>query len=105
MAGGGAGTLNEKVAPEAIVDDGKLEVVVLRGLSLPRLLLNLPWLALGLHAGYPSVSFHSARTVSVMPKELGAPIDLDGESVGALPMYAEIFPKALRVFAVCGDGL
>lgn len=92
-----------KVAPEAVVDDGKLEVVVVRGLSLPRLLFNLPRLALGLHGGHPSVSFHSARTVSVMPKEVGAPIDLDGESVGTLPMYAEIFPKALRVFAVCGD--
>jgi YegS/Rv2252/BmrU family lipid kinase len=92
-----------KVAPEAEVDDGELEVVVVRGLSLPRLLFNLPRLALGLHAGHPSVSFHSARSVSVMPKEVGAPIDLDGESVGTLPMYAEILPKALRVFAECGD--
>lgn len=92
-----------KVAPQAAVDDGELEVVVVRGLSLARLLLNLPRLALGLHAGHPSVSFHSARSVSVMPKEAGAPIDLDGESVGTLPMYAEILPKALRVFAVCGD--
>ncbi len=94
-----------KVAPGAAVDDGRLEVVVVRGLSLPRLLFNLPRLVLGLHAGHPSVSFHSARSVSVMPKEFGAPIDLDGESVGTLPMYAEIFPKALRVFAVSGDGL
>ncbi|MFK7896890.1 MAG: diacylglycerol kinase family protein [Myxococcota bacterium] len=92
-----------KVAPSASVDDGKLEVVVVRGLSLPRLLLNLPRLALGRHAGHPSVSFHSARSVSVMPKEIGAPIDLDGESVGTLPMYAEILPKALRVFAEDGE--
>ncbi len=88
-----------KVAPRARVDDGALEVVLVRGLSVPRLLSNLPSFYVGRHGGHPQVSFHAARCVEVLPKSAGAPIDLDGESVGGLPMRAEVMPGALELFA------
>ena len=87
-----------QVAPGARLDDGLLEIVLVRGLTVPRLLSNLPSLYRGRHGGHPAVSFHAARTLEVLPKALAAPIDLDGESAGELPMRAEILPGALRVF-------
>jgi diacylglycerol kinase family enzyme len=98
-----------QVAPGARLDDGLLEVVLVRGLTVPRLLSNLPSLYRGRHGAHPAVSFHAGRTLEVLSKEVGAPIELDGESVGELPMRAEILPGALRVFvdperARCGAG-
>lgn len=88
-----------RVAPNARVDDGLLEIALVRGLSVSRLLANLPAFYLGRHGRHPSVSFHAARTLQILPKEGSAPIDLDGEAVGALPMRAEVLPGALEVFA------
>ena len=92
------------MAPRARVDDELLEIVLVRGLSLPRLLWNLPSFYVGRHGSHPRVSFHSARCLEVLPKTSGAPIDLDGESVGVLPMRAEVLPGALDLFAP-RDGL
>lgn len=100
-----------KVAPAARVDDGLFEVVLVRGLSMPRLLANLPAFYLGRHGRHPNVSFHAARTLELRrvpsaaqghggSKPTGAPtLELDGESIGELPIRAEVMAGALEVFA------
>lgn len=86
-----------RVAPEASPDDGRLEVVLARGLSRPELLAHLPSFYVGRHGRHPQVSFHAARTVSLIPKagEVGA--EADGEGGLALPLRIECLPAALRV--------
>ncbi len=88
-----------RVAPAALIDDGALEVILVRGLSIPRLLANLPSFYFGRHIHHPGVSRHAARKLALIPKQVGAPIDVDGECLGTLPLCAEILPGALRVFA------
>jgi YegS/Rv2252/BmrU family lipid kinase len=88
-----------RVAPAALIDDGALEVILVRGLSIPRLLANLPSLYFGRHLQHPSVSRHAARKLALIPKQMRVPIDVDGEALGTLPLCAEILPGALRVFA------
>jgi len=88
-----------RVAPAASIDDGALEVILVRGLSIPRLLANLPSFYFGRHVRHPSVSRHAARKLALIPKQIGTPIDVDGEGLGTLPLCAEILPGALRVFA------
>jgi YegS/Rv2252/BmrU family lipid kinase len=87
-----------KVAPNAKIDDARIEVVLVRGLSVPRLLGNLPSFYFGRHGDHPSVTFHSARTLEVIPIQGSSPVDVDGESFGALPMRAEVIPGALEIF-------
>ena len=87
-----------RVAPGARVDDGRLEILLVRGLSMPRLLANLPSFYLGRHLDHPHVSRHAAKSLTVLPKESGAPIDVDGEALGELPLSARVLPGALRVF-------
>lgn len=93
-----------QVAPEARVEDGRLELVLVRGLSVASLLVNLPSLFAGTHGRHPAVSFHAARAVSIERlkqegQEGGAMYaDLDGESVGMAPLRAEILPGALEIF-------
>ncbi len=102
-ANGGYFGAGMRVAPNAAIDDGKLEIALVRGLSVFRLLANLPLFYLGRHGRHPSVSFHAAQTLQILPKEGSAPIDVDGEAVGFLPLRAEVLPGAIEVFAP-GDG-
>ena len=87
-----------KVAPNAEVDSARIEVVLVRGLSVPRLLANLPSFYLGRHGDHPGVSFHSAKTLEVIPVLGSSPVDVDGELLGFLPMRAEVMPGALEIF-------
>ncbi|MCP4903423.1 MAG: diacylglycerol kinase family lipid kinase [bacterium] len=88
-----------RVAPNARLDDGRLEIALVRGLSVSRLLANLPSFYLGRHGRHPDVSFHAARTLRVLAKEGAPPIDLDGEALGGVPLYAEVLSGAIEVFA------
>ena len=88
-----------RVTPDAVLDDGLLEVLVVRGLSIPRLLANLPAFYLGRHLSHPRVSRHAARRLTLIPKEGNVPLEVDGEAPGTLPLSAEILAGALRVFA------
>ncbi len=86
-----------RVAPEAAPDDGRLEVVLARGLSRPELLAHLPAFYVGRHGRHPEVSFHAARTVRLIPETDEATAELDGEGGLALPLRIECLPAALRV--------
>ena len=93
-----------QVAPQARVDDGRLELVLVRGLSVPSLLVNLPSLFAGTHGRHPAVSFHSARSVSIEPRGRAMFADLDGEAAGTLPLRAEVLPGALEIFVPAATG-
>ncbi len=85
-----------RVAPGAIADDGRIEVVLIRGLSIPRLLKNFPSIFAGTHGNHPSVSFYSAKKVQVSSTD-SSPVDLDGEPLGVIPMNVAILPRVLEV--------
>lgn len=83
-----------RIAPDAKVDDGRLQVTVVGDLSLPAVLLNLSRLYNGEIYAVDQVSRFSARKIGASSQETVL-IDLDGEQVGSLPLQAEILPLAL----------
>lgn len=87
-----------RVAPEAAPDDGRLEVVLARGLSRAAILANLPAFYLGRHGRHPQVSFHAARCVRLTPHAGITAAEVDGEGGLALPLRIECLPAAIRVF-------
>lgn len=87
-----------RVAPEAAPDDGRLEVVLARGLSRAEILAHLPAFYLGRHGRHPMVSFHAARCVRLLPRAGVAAAEADGEGGLVLPLQIECLPAALRVF-------
>lgn len=86
-----------RVAPEAALDDGWLEVVLARGLSRRVIALNLPAFYLGRHGRHPAVSFHAGRCVELRPKSGEAAVEVDGEGGFRLPLAIECVPAALRI--------
>jgi YegS/Rv2252/BmrU family lipid kinase len=87
------------VAPDARIDDGLLDAVVVPGFSRARLVRELPRIYRGTHLAVAGVAWRRARSVVLDP--LGAEpvwIELDGEPCGRLPARFDALPKAITLF-------
>jgi YegS/Rv2252/BmrU family lipid kinase len=84
------------VAPGAVLDDGLLDVVVIRAASKLRLVRALPKLYDGSHVALEEVVVLRGRSVSVRAANPTLAYG-DGEQLGPLPVTAEVVPKALAV--------
>lgn len=84
-----------RITHGALVDDGWLDVVVIKTMTRPDLLLTFPRLRTGGHTRHPAYEHHLVRSVTV-----GAPDTVayaDGERLGALPLTVDVVPDALEV--------
>jgi diacylglycerol kinase (ATP) len=89
-----------RVAPQAEVDDGLLDLVLLPGMPRWRLPFRLPRVYWGSHLRLPGVQVRRATRVRLEPLEAGfPPLDLDGESGPATAAEMRLLPAALRVLA------
>jgi YegS/Rv2252/BmrU family lipid kinase len=89
------------VAPEADLEDGLFDVVVVRGMPKARWFLRGSSIYSGAHRKMPEVSIHRGKKLVAEPLRANDPvrIDLDGEQPGALSATFEVFPKLLPVLA------
>lgn len=82
------------VTPDAKLDDGLFDVLLVAPLSRRRFLQVVPRVFRGEHLSDPHVEVRRARRVRIDAPIVGY---ADGERLGPLPMEAEIVPGALRV--------
>lgn len=90
-----------QICPEARLDDGLLDLCVVGDLSRLAALRELPGLYHGAHVDHPAVSFHPFRRLRIEGGH--APLHLDGEPFGALPVEVEVEPGALLVAVAAGS--
>ena len=85
------------ITPEAELDDGLLDVFVVRPMSRLAFLRIFPRVFAGTHVTDPRVSIRRARSIRIEAK--GVVAYADGERVSRLPLDIEVLPGALRVLA------
>jgi len=86
-----------RIAEGAVLDDGYLDVVVIKPMSKFELVRTYPKLFKGTHTMHPQYEHHRARKVTVAaPGIVGY---ADGERFGPLPITIECVPEALQVLA------
>ena len=90
----GAGML---VAPDALLDDGELDLFIVAPVSRLKFLRIFPRVFKGTHSGLSIVELTRVHTVEVDAPDIIA--YADGERVGPLPVTVTIAPGALRVLA------
>lgn len=83
-------------APEARLDDGLLDVLVIPELSLGQIALLAPQVLTGNHLGSELIRFLRTEEISVSA-EPPVPFNLDGERHGKTPATFEVVPRALEV--------
>ncbi|MEV8377918.1 YegS/Rv2252/BmrU family lipid kinase [Kribbella sp. NPDC056861] len=86
-----------QICAGAEIDDGLLDITVIKPVSRLTLLQMFPKLAKGSHVGHPAV--HTLRGRSVRLESAGVTAYADGEILGPLPVEIGIAPGALTVFA------
>ena len=84
-----------RIAEGALLDDGQLDVVVIRPMRKTALVRTYPKLFKGTHVHHPEYRHYPARTVTIAAP--GVVAYADGERMGALPLTVEVVPRALRV--------
>ena len=84
-----------RVTPDAVVDDGLFDVLVVTPLSRTAFLRVFPKVFAGTHLGHRAVTIHRASTVRIDAESVAA--YADGERVSRLPVDIELVPGALHV--------
>lgn len=86
-----------RITEGAQIDDGLLDVVVIKPMSKPGLIRTYPKLFKGTHVTHPAYEHRHARRVTVATP--GVVAYADGERIGPLPLTVECVPGALTVLA------
>lgn len=83
------------IAPEASINDGLLDIILIQKRSAPELALLAAQVALGTHLSSDAIVFRRAAKLTVNSKP-GMWFNVDGELVGNEPARFEILPRALH---------
>lgn len=87
----------EKLAPEASLDDGLLDVFILRKCNLPEFIRIVSAALRGEHMNDPHVIHFKTRRLEVTSADY-VQINLDGEFGGTLPSVFSVLPNHLQIF-------
>jgi len=90
-----------RIAPDARLDDGLLDVVVVGDIGKPAFLATFPKVFSGRHLEHPRVSLHRARRVE-LDGDRALAVYADGEPSGSLPATFAVQPAAITVLAADG---
>jgi diacylglycerol kinase (ATP) len=84
-----------RVCPDAVPDDGLLDVLVVGAVPKGEFLRTFPRVYRGTHLGHPAITARRARTVTLDAP--GVVAYADGERIGPLPLTCSVQPGTLRV--------
>ncbi len=85
-----------RVAPEAKMDDGLLDVAVMTGYRWPSTLKHMVGMTFGQHVKDPDFYLYRTTRLYLSAKE-ALPVHVDAESFGTTPVEIEVVPSALTV--------
>ncbi|MNP01144.1 Diacylglycerol kinase [compost metagenome] len=88
----------EKLAPDARIDDGMLDVIALKKCNLAEFIRLVSMALRGDHFNDSRVVYFKTRKMEVSSPD-HVQLNLDGELGGELPGVFEILPQHLRIFA------
>ena len=90
-----------RIVPQAVLDDGQFDLVVVEKLGRGKLLSRFPSLYRGTHLKYPEVQVYRGQRIEAQRIGGGlARFEADGEPLGRLPVRLDLLPGAIRFFGV-----
>ena len=85
-----------QMAPNAILDDGLIDIIFVSNASKLRVLKIFTQLFSGTHIKDPHVEY--SQVISFTIETENDPLNIDGENTGATPIKVELINKAVRIF-------
>jgi YegS/Rv2252/BmrU family lipid kinase len=88
------------IAPEAFIDDGLFDIIIIKPAGLMTFLRYGLNIYQGTHLKRPEFQLLKGKNIEVIPLETGPVlIEADGEQPGKLPVQYDILPGVLRLIA------
>jgi len=91
-----------RVAAEAYLDDGLLDVCIFKGSNLASTIHHAVRIFARRHLRDPLVAYYQCKKVSIRTAT-PLPVQVDGDPIGTTPMEFEIVPQALNVVVPQGS--
>jgi diacylglycerol kinase (ATP) len=88
------------IAPEAKMDDGLLDLVIIPGVPLTELLRRMPKLYDGSILSVDKVLHARGRRIETRCEPGSVGLEIDGEPLGGPPSVHEVLPGAIRLVGV-----
>jgi len=85
-----------KMAPFAKLNDGKIDLIIVRNASRLKLLKLFPKLFSGEHVKSPLVDYQQVNSFSIIPNGENG-LTIDGELIGHTPVHVEMEPERISV--------
>lgn len=85
-----------KMAPLAQIDDGLIDLLIVRKAGRLKLFSLFTKVFKGSHVGDPVVEYHQAKKFSIIPVE-NHTLNIDGELVGSTPIHVRMLPGEIEV--------
>ncbi|MCB0284083.1 MAG: diacylglycerol kinase family lipid kinase [Calditrichaeota bacterium] len=85
------------MAPDAKIDDGLLDIIILKEVSRRKLLKLFPTIFKGNHINYDEVEYFKAKKISIQ-SDIKKTLIPDGEIMGSTPFEVECLPGSVKVF-------
>ena len=86
-----------KMAPKSELNDGLIDLILVRNASRIKLLQMFPKIFDGSHIEDPIVEYYQVKSFSIMPSD-DEFLNLDGELKGKTPFSTKVIPSAISVF-------
>lgn len=88
-----------RIAPDADVTDGYLDVIIVKKSEVQDLAQIFINIFSGEHINHPNVIYFKTERIKVIPIDTdNITIDIDGEYGGKLPAVYEVIPRAFQIF-------
>ncbi|HEX3011769.1 MAG TPA: diacylglycerol kinase family protein [Syntrophomonadaceae bacterium] len=85
-----------KIAPQALVNDGLLDIILVKNFGKMELFANMARVYKGNHLTHPKVEFHRGTRVKIISQDK-AYLELEGEPVGYGQVDFEILPSRIKI--------
>ena len=85
-----------RMAPLARLNDGLIDLIIVRKVSRFKLLKLFPKVFSGKHIGDPGVDYRQVKQFKIM-SEYKSQLNLDGEVLGSTPVEVKILPKEVEI--------
>ncbi len=86
-----------KMAPKAILDDGLIDILIVRDATRKQMLNLFPKIFTGDHIHSDILEYRQVDSYSIIPDEHD-PLNLDGETIGSTPIKVKVVQQALELY-------
>ena len=86
-----------RMAPRALLDDGLIDIIIVRETNRKKILNVFPKIYTGDHIKSDLVEYHQVSHYSITPDRQD-PMNIDGETIGSTPIDVTVIPKAYEIY-------